>query len=298
MITALQRCPQRFIHLVVATLFLPAIASAATPPLPAATGPYSVGSRILDLVDSDREENWTEKSDKRRIQVQLWYPAANSTGHPVPYIAEFRRLEPSLRSDWGEEASTQLNFIVPGTHGTAPIANKRFPLAILSHGMNAGRFGLTSLATDLASHGYVVAAIDHTFWGPGVTFRDGSIVKLEDGMTGRKDVDSNAIDRLMGEGIRVFSADQSFVTRHLLQLSKRKTFLQGRIDEARVAVVGHSMGGMAADITCLHDSLIKACVSLDGTLGNPAHVGWEPRCSSKPFMLIISEQFKSALGSD
>ena len=46
---------------------------------------------------------------------------------------------------------------------------------VLSPGFTNSRSALTGLAEDLASHGYVVAAIDHTYESFGTEFPDGRV---------------------------------------------------------------------------------------------------------------------------
>ncbi len=55
-------------------------------------------------------------------------------------------------------------FLVPGKalRDAPPAAGERFPLVIVSHGYPGSRTFLTYLTENLASKGYVVAAIDHT----------------------------------------------------------------------------------------------------------------------------------------
>lgn len=45
----------------------------------------------------------------------------------------------------------------------APILdnNEKFPLIILSHGLGGNRTTYTTICSDLASHGYIVAAMEH-----------------------------------------------------------------------------------------------------------------------------------------
>lgn len=260
-------------------------------PLPPPTGPHAVGTRVVEWTDDAREERWTEARDRRRLQVQLWYPADSSSAPvPVPYVPSLEPLRASLAAYWEGEPEP-LRFDVPGASWEAPVAEGQFPLLVLSHGMNSARFSLTGLATDLASQGYIVAAVDHTYWGPGVAFADGTVVPYEAGMIARDTLSFDAIDGYLAEGIRVMSDDQSFVARRVLAHEE----VAAHIDEGRVGALGHSMGGMAADLACLRDPLFAACLSLDGTLGAPVHVGLEPACSRAPFLLVASEQFSRAL---
>jgi pimeloyl-ACP methyl ester carboxylesterase len=98
-----------------------------------------------------------------------------------------------------------------------PAPGERFPLVIVSHGYPGSRTFLTYLTENLASKGYVVAAIDHT-------------------------------DSVFGE-VRAFSStllnrarDQLFTIAALEQVP----FLRGFLDATRVAIVGYSMGGYGA----------------------------------------------------
>jgi predicted dienelactone hydrolase len=52
-------------------------------------------------------------------------------------------------------------------------ASARCPLVVLSPGFTSPRSTLTALAEDLASHGYVVAGIDHTYESYATAFPDG-----------------------------------------------------------------------------------------------------------------------------
>src|ERR1700728_3584148 len=49
------------------------------------------------------------------------------------------------------------------------------PLVVLSPGFTNSRSTLTALAEELASHGYVVAGIDHTYESRATAFPDGRV---------------------------------------------------------------------------------------------------------------------------
>jgi predicted dienelactone hydrolase len=52
---------------------------------------------------------------------------------------------------------------------------RSLPLVVLSPGFTNSRSALTALAEDLASHGYVVAGIDHTYESHATAFPDGRV---------------------------------------------------------------------------------------------------------------------------
>jgi dienelactone hydrolase len=259
--------------------------------LPIPSGPYSVGTVTYYWVDRTREEQWTPKlNDYRQLAVQFWYPARK--GNPereTPYIPDLQRLRASLDQYWPNRPYVR-------THATRGAslspARRRYPIIVFSHGMNSARFDYTALLEELASHGYVVAAIDHTYWGPGVAFPNGKTVRLEDGMIARDDLSSHDTDRIMQQGITVMADDQNFVAEKLAELNGRargrQNLFRHRLDLSRIGVMGHSMGGMAATRACLEFTAFKNCVSLDG----PNYfMNLMPTKSSKPFLLLLNSDW-------
>jgi dienelactone hydrolase len=96
-------------------------------------GPFAVGVRTLEVRDRDRS---------RVFPCEIWYPVA------VPPSAGLRTASPQPRGR-AEQRDAQAQ---PGAH----------PLIIFSHFSGGGRRTATYLTTHLASHGYAVAAVDHS----------------------------------------------------------------------------------------------------------------------------------------
>lgn len=166
------------------SLAAPASASAGSAPadaprafLPAPTGDHPVGTTDLHLVDEDREDVWVGGS--RELMVTLWYPARVDAGRTAPYMteAESAAMVAELGLDLpddvlhdGVRTNSRLNMPPARTSGG-------FPLVVLSPGAGLNRTELSSLAEELASHGFVVAGVDHaheaapvefpTGWSPG-----------------------------------------------------------------------------------------------------------------------------------
>lgn len=196
----------------------------ADAPQLAARGNYAVGVRTVDLVHPDQIDilhfdKATGKAPRydRPLKVEVWYPAV------IPA---------------GTQERTVYEMPVPGGHGFAgspifkipdealrnapPVSGKKFPLVIVSHGYPGSRYFLSYLTANLASKGYVVAAIDHT----DSTF---------DNMKGFQ---STLLNR---------SNDQLFTISSIDQLSRQSgNFLNGLVDTRNVAIVGYSMGGYGA----------------------------------------------------
>lgn len=259
--------------------------------LPTPSGPYPVGTMTYHWIDRTREEQWTsDPNDFRQLIVQLWYPAKNRDARrEAPYIPDLDRLRTSIDQYWPERPSVRTHATVGASLSPS---GKRYPVIIFSHGMNSVRFRYTAIIEELASQGYVVAAIDHTYWGPGVAFPKGKVVKLEEGMMALDQLSSDEIDQMMQEGITVMAADQNFVAHMLAELNESqresRNIFRHRLDLSAVGAMGHSMGGIAATRACLEYTAFKACVSLDG----PNYfLNMMPKSSSKPFLLLLNSDW-------
>jgi predicted dienelactone hydrolase len=102
------------------------------------------------------------------------------------------------------------------------------PLVVISPGFEANRTFLAYLARHLASHGLVVAAIEH----PYVTNRAAIPTNLEQLLPATEFVDR--------------PKDISFLLDQLAQINQQPGVLQGKLNTDQVSVIGHSLGGYTA----------------------------------------------------
>ena len=131
------------------------------------------------------------------------------------------------------------------------------PLVVLSPGFTNPRSALTALAEDLASHGYVVAGIDHTYESFGTAFPDGRVTTCLAREARRR---GTGFWEKLGAGR---AADVSFVLDELTG-ARRDWPGAGLIDPSRMAMAGHSAGGAAAISAMLADPRIRAGIDMDG----------------------------------
>ncbi|MFB4293187.1 alpha/beta hydrolase family protein [Nonomuraea sp. ATR24] len=252
----------------------PAAAAAPVTSLPAPTGDHRVGKQDLHLVDTSRPDPWVPTAKARELMVSLWYPARAGGGKPSRYLTP-KESELLIRSE------PRLKDVPPGTLAETPThsrtgapALKRkggWPLVVMSPGMTMPRATLTSLAEEFASRGYLVAGIEHTYESLATTFPDGRTTTFEAGKAGQTEETGRKV-------ARVRAADTEFVLRRL-EADKRWNRL---IDEKRIAMVGHSVGGQSAAHLLSGSRRVRAAVNLDGTY-NPKTPA-EPL--DKPFMMI------------
>ena len=180
-------------------------------PALARLGPHAVGMVTVTLVepaqaDVLRYNPKTHSAPKRNrtLVVDIWYPA-----HPKPdaqrtvYSGEFR----------SEPPAPPAHFTIPGiaVRG-APFSGGPYPLVIVSHGYTENApVALSWITENLASKGYVVAAIDHD---------DPSVSQFAEPVLRRP-------------------LDIAFVAETLQKTLAEKHW----IDPRRTALIGYSLGG-------------------------------------------------------
>jgi predicted dienelactone hydrolase len=106
----------------------------------------SVGVTVRDFVDEGRS-NW-QGTGPRPLTTIIWYPAASGSRLKAP--------------DFGA-SQTQKDFVSYPLAANAAISSEqqKYPLVVLSHGNTSLALSLDWLGYYLASHGYVVAAVNH-----------------------------------------------------------------------------------------------------------------------------------------
>ena len=259
-------------------------------------GAFGVGTTTLHLVDSSRMETITERPDDRReLVVQMWYPArisAKAAAEPAPYIA------PEVGAAYAEKyglpafATSHLDRVETHAYQDVPLADGQHPVLLFSHGYNVPPALYTSFLIDMASRGYVVASVNHTYESTAAVFPDGRVAtfshtfvlnthtaemwaqidSLEQQYRRSEGADRlatlRAINRIYpnADMVRRWAADLSFVVDELTRLhaeAPTSRFYQ-RLDLTRLGAFGHSAGGAAAGQLLLTDDRVRAGVNWDG----------------------------------
>ncbi len=211
---------------------------------PDALGLYAIGHTSYMFIDTTRAN--------RPVYSDVWYPVdakkITSSAIPAQYALDpfSANLPISTSKDW------EILGYDPAYEGPAPSHGGPFPLLVFSPGFDDDSWQQLFIGTRLASHGYVVAVLDHYAdcqwsWSP-----------CDDLMT-------IAVNR---------PHDASFaITQLLLKGETPGVLLFGSIDSRRIAMGGHSWGGYATyaltggdDLVC--DALWPAIVG-DETLPYP-----------------------------
>lgn len=243
---------------------------------PPPTGPYAIGTVTYHWVDEDRPEISAADADARReLMVQVWYPAKETPASPrAPYIPEADAVAPALARFLGVSGSTfdPLKDVTTNAVALAPIADDKhaFPVLIMLVGiMGSYRQIQTFQVEELASHGYVVVALDQPYVVAMVVFPDGRQAAYDD----RWDPPHSAF---MDAHIQYLAHDVIFTLDQVASLDRAdpNDILTGRLDLERIGVVGHSLGAVVGSEACHLDGRPRAALLEDAFMpSDVVHAG-------------------------
>jgi dienelactone hydrolase len=234
----------------------------SAPRLPVPTGPYPVGTASVWLTDASRPDPWVPGVNVRELMVSVWYPAVPSDGRRARYMTPAEsELQLTSRGITGVPPDALSTVETNAVSGARPAGRRRsLPLVVLSPGFTSSRSTLTGLAEDLASHGYVVAGIDHTYESYATAFPDGRVTTCL-----AREAPQRDRQEVVAAGR---AADVCFV---LDDLTGAHPPWPGAelIDPSRMAMAGHSAGGAATIAAMLADPRIRAGIDMDGSTAAP-----------------------------
>jgi dienelactone hydrolase len=261
--------------------------------LPSPTGRFAVGRTMYVWSDPAHDDPMApQPGTKRELVAWLWYPAGPQK--PSQTIAEYfpsawrRAYEEQISPLFTHFANRDLARVHVHSirDGDVSPQGGSFPVVIMRAGAAAEVAGYTTLAEDLASHGYVVVGFDAPYRTGFVVFPDGRVIAR----TAQNNVElfggTQAVE-LATRLAQAWSDDIGFALDQLerLNASDPSGRFVGRLDMQRVGVFGHSLGGATALTFCHEDARCKAGIDVDGLpLGNVINQGL-----SQPFMFLLSD---------
>ena len=264
--------------------------------LPSPTGKYKVGRMSIELTDQNRLEAYsTEKEDKKReLVIWIWYPA--------------EPLTDSKRANYLPDKWSEADYVYGVKLGTtgfechsfenAPVASLQsiYPVIIFSQS-GFSVLSYSAIIEEMASHGYVIVGINHTYDAPITVFSDGRVIpaspQFMEGVNSRAGSMEEAF-QFRAAVADYKTADIQFVVDQLENINKGSGVLAGRLDVTGIGVFGHSLGGNAALDFCRKNNHCKVAINLDGANWNEVgKVGLK-----KPAMIIAAEHPEFSLPCD
>jgi len=241
----------------VSTAVQATLAKSRSTSVPSVTGTNRVGTRVLDLVDLSRIDPLATNRLNRELLVRFWYPAS---AEQHCNLADY--TSPRVWSYFAELTGLPLPAVTTNSCLNAPVADGVHPVVLFTHGYTGTFTDYTFLVEDLASRGYIVVSIDHTYEATAVEFPDGRFVKSQVGshLTNTWQTDDQTLSSALSERLD----DLEFVIDELERLNASSgNAFAGRLDLARLAVAGHSLGGLTAWFGVQREARFRAAVLVD-----------------------------------
>ena len=268
--------------------------------LPAPTGPFAVGRAIQDWADDVSSDPLAPVAGTRReLLAWIWYPSA--VGQSAAITDDY--LPASLRAA-GERANQGPLIIRWLTRDSSHVhahslrnadvspQQRSYPVVIMRAGASAPVANYSTLAEDLASHGYVVVGFDAPYRTGMVVFPDGRVIERTQENNPELCWGIPQQTQCLNRLLTAWTADIAFVLDRLERLNAADSSgrLTGRLDMTRVGVFGHSFGGAQAAQFCHEDSRCKAGIDIDGApFGSVIQAGLD-----QPFMFLLSDHGDSS----
>ncbi|MEO8452687.1 MAG: family membership [Gemmatimonadota bacterium] len=263
--------------------------------LPTPTGTFAVGRSVQDWTDAKAVDTLAPvPGTKRELLVWIWYPAEAGTSTVMDdYLPAL--LRPRAGGSGGGNIWTLLTRDVSKVRGHSASdpavsgQHRAYPVLIMRGGASAPVLTYSTLAEDLASHGYVVVGFDAPYRTTRVVFPDGRMM----GRTEQNNPETCMVpdraqtERCASRVMTAWTGDIGFVLDRLAEVNAADSSgrFTGRLDMTRVGVFGHSLGGAVAAQFCHEDSRCKAGIDIDGAPhGSVIQAGL-----GQPFMFLLSD---------
>ncbi len=183
-------------------------------------------------------------------------------------LDDVSRIE--LFSPSHESRKLSIQFWYPSAEGTTA----SFPLLVFSHGAFGFRGSNLSTFEDLASNGYVVCSIDHSYHSFFSKHTDGSVTPVNlDFLKDAVNITNGAFDEEMTylkthEWLTLRTADMNFVLDEILynKSGKMPVDVSILINPDKIGLFGHSLGGATAAQLGRERTDIDAVAVIDGTM--------------------------------
>src|SRR5437867_8438849 len=152
-------------------------------PLPTPTGSFAVGRATYDWADEATLGSLAPvPGAKRELLVWIWYPSA--TGQPAALPDDYLPAAPRAEVERARDGvmgflTRDLSRVHAHAMRNSDVSpqQRSYPVVIMRAGASAEVWKYSTLAEDLASHGYVVVGFDAPYRTFAVVFPDGRVMR-------------------------------------------------------------------------------------------------------------------------
>jgi predicted dienelactone hydrolase len=265
------------------------------------SGRFPVGTRTYVLTDASRKELYSGRDEPRKFMVQVWYPAApGPDAVHAPWVQNADRFAPAISRflKLPDFFLDHLTLSVSPAYQDMPLMQtvSPFPVIVFSHGWNGFDAQNTAQMVELASHGYFVMSMQHTYGAMVTIFPDGEVAlnnpsALPEGSPEPGYTD--AARKLVNQWVGDISYALDFLSD---QNAASDSPFHSALDMTRIGVYGHSTGGGATIQFCGTDPRCKVGLTEDAFM-TPVSQTVQDQGLTQPFLFLFSQAWRDDLGS-
>lgn len=269
--------------------------------MPEPSGMYNIGTITFDIVDEDRNELYDgSKDDYRKFRAQFWYPADDvSEGTSTKWMSDGLDASRQIPAQVGLPGFLLDHSVLIKSHSYEGVnlstQEESYPIVILSHGWTGFRHLHSDMAELLASHGYIVVSIEHTYGSLATVFENGEVALVNPEALPNREETENFLE-YANDLVSTYGYDSGRVIDFIEELNQTSLF-DNKADLSRVGALGHSTGGGGVVKLALEDSRVKAVFGLDPWVEPIGHEQLENGLDI-PALFIRSEQWEVGYNND
>ncbi|CAG9830687.1 unnamed protein product [Diabrotica balteata] len=287
--------------------------------LPTASGPYTPGCSdvmvgygkngiYLRLYYPTSSPKTAEKTSNQRF---LWFPTDDTELMGLAKVLKIPYYILKFVIWWN------VNPTVPVLYGQKVRTEEDMKCIILSHGLGGSRYIYSKICYDLASHGFLVACIEHRDKSSSCTYYYESQDNAEKDLKTYVDFEhiplggshlrerQQQIQHRMAECLRainfIVQLNSGIVPKNVLDSVPntrnnqfRLEYLVGKIDVNNLVMMGHSFGAATALTTFSKSPHLKQCIVLDPWMFPIKDDDLHDKIFGKPVLFINTETFHIA----
>ena len=205
---------------------------------------YSKNNHLRTLIHNEKiTTNLIEALSKTNVKNLL----------AVSSSCVYSDFGPDLISE-KERLIEHINKVEANAYYKSKPIQQEFPVIIFSHGLGGNRTQNTANIESLASNGYVVFAIEHTYDANITIFNDSTYIEFDSYLS--EDVSIEEFYKIRIPQIKTRADDISFMIDQIVQFKEQGFYIGKICDINNIGIFGHSFGGGTTIVSSFLDSSI------------------------------------------
>lgn len=274
-------------------------------------GIYGVGTTCFSVVDENRQEILGKEREKRKVAVRMYYPVdkEKTQGLKKGKIFSEAKIKALQKNFFIKRMIGKISNEAEYYDNIEISTREKFPLIMYSHGYGSYMESNTFLCCELASQGYIVASVGHSYEAIELEHEEGHSILYDKSLNKKMTqpyvrglmAQMKLIKRTKLDDEKAYQAFDQFQRKYaIFSMERVKEWAKDTmiaIEEVKirygayldrssnVGVTGHSFGGATAYYLCQYEENISCGINIDGGLFGD----YEGQVMEKPFFQICSE---------